>query len=82
MQKEKDNLGMSYEWYEVPVRVIRCGNTLVVPANKVENGDVIFGTDGCSHITAGFWPDDEEEVAYLAINNGLDHWPVSFFMSE
>lgn len=64
---------MRHEWYEIPVRVVRDGNTLVVPVNEVESGDVVWDVNGVSHITTGFWPDDEEEIAYLAINGGLDH---------
>lgn len=73
---------MSREWYEIPVRVARNGNTLIVPANQVESGDVVWDVSGCSYSTTGFWPDDEEEVAYLAINNGLDHWPAAFFVGD
>ena len=73
---------MSHEWYEIPVRVVRDGNNLLVPANKVESGDMVWDANGVSHITTGFWPDDEEEVAYLAINDGLDHWPAAFFVGD
>lgn len=73
---------MGNEWYEVPVRVTRNGETFIVPANQVQDGDIIYGADGFPHITTGFWPDDEEEIAYLAINNGIDHWPAACFMGE
>lgn len=72
---------MSCEWYEIPVRVVRNGDNIVVPANKVENGDIVSDAGGCSYITTGFWPDDEEEISYLAINGGLDHWPAEFFFA-
>lgn len=73
---------MRREWYEIPVQVVRNGNTLIVPANKVESGDMVLDANGVPHITTGFWPDDEEEIAYLAINDGLDHWPATFFVGE
>lgn len=71
-----------YKWSEVPVRIARQGKIPVVPANEVESGDVIWDANGVSYITDGFWPDDEEEIAYLAINNGLYHWPAGFFVGE
>ena len=61
---------------------MRNGNTLIVPANEVESGDMVWDINGVPHITTGFWPDDEEEVAYLAINNGIDHWPALFFAGK
>lgn len=73
---------MSREWFEVPVRVMRGGETMVIPANMVEDGDVVWDASGASHVTTGFWPDDDEEIGYLAINDGLDHWPAQMFMSE
>ena len=52
---------MSCERFEVLVRVMRGGETMVIPANMVEDGDVVWDASGASHVTTGSWPDDEEE---------------------
>lgn len=64
------------EWYEIPVKVIRDGKEMVVPANQVSKGDYVFWSgrkvkcDGCI-------PDDDEEVMYLRF--GIDNWPAEMF---
>jgi len=69
---------MENNWYEIPVRVVRGEETLVVPANEVQSGDKVwFGTILCT--TKGAIPDDEEEVMYIIMENGIDCWPAAMF---
>ena len=33
---------MKHEWYEIPVKVFREGEEMIVPANEVQKGDYVY----------------------------------------
>lgn len=68
------------EWYEVPVKVKRNEELLVVPANDVKEGDTVWMTR-IPYKAYGILADDEEEIMYIKINP-IDAWPACCFASE
>lgn len=67
---------METEWYELPIRVIRNGVDMIIPANQVQKGDYVFFM-GMKRICDGMIPDDDEEIIYLIF--GIDQWPSAIF---
>lgn len=72
-----------HEWYEVPVRVERNGQILIVPANQVCAGDRVWllGLGMFSYIVHDVIPDDDEGIMYIKINS-IDAYPADSFLSE
>ena len=63
-------------WYELPIKVNRNGTDMIIPANQVEDGDLVF-FDGEKRQCDGMIPDDDEEIIYLIF--GIDQWPSAIF---
>ena len=72
---------MKCKWYEIPIRVERNGEALIIPANEVESGDKVWFCSGVKYISDGCIADDEEEIMYIKINK-VDCWPAAMFVSE
>lgn len=67
------------EWYEVPIKIIRDGKEMILPANEVKKGDYVFFL-GMKRICDGMIPDDDEEIIYIKF--GIDLWPAEMCNSK
>lgn len=67
-------------WYEKSVRITRNGESLLIDALDIQEGDTVYFLDSVPLTAQYAIPDDEENVLYIVCN--CDAWPADMFLSQ